>query len=149
MNNTTFFEHLEGIAQMDETTLTTCDNDNNTYENITISIIMTFIALCILSNMIQFIVEMRIKSVYQGYYTQFIRYDCLIMKYEKRILNHKKMLKKAKKKQNTELIKRTKAQISLLKLGMKELYTWRNYFQANLLNTLNKMDQKNIYDLYS
>ena len=148
MNNTTCFEHLEGIAQMDETTLTTCDNDN-TYENVTISIIMAFIALCILSNMTQFIVEMRIKSVYQGYYTQFIRYDCLIMKYEKRILNQNKILKKAKKKQDTETIKRTKAQIILLKSEMKDLYSWRNYFQANLINTLNKMDKKNIYDLYS
>ena len=148
MNNTTFFEHLEGIAQMDETTLTTCDNDN-TYENVTISIIMAFIALCILSNMTQFIVEMRIKSVYQGYYTQFIRYDCLIMKYEKRILNQNKILKKAKKKQDTETIKRTKAQIILLKSEMKDLYSWRNYFQANLQNTLNKMDKKYIYDLYS
>ena len=148
MNNTTFFEHLEGIAQMDETTLTTCDNDN-TYENVTISIIMAFIALCILSNMTQFIVEMRIKSVYQGYYTQFIRYDCLIMKYEKRILNQNKILKKAKKKQDTETIKRTKAHIILLKSEMKDLYSWRNYFQANLQNTLNKMDKKNIYDLYS
>ena len=148
MNNTTFFEHLEGIAQMDETTLTTCDNDN-TYENVTISIIMAFIALCILSNLTQFIVEMRIKSVYQGYYTQFIRYDCLIMKYEKRILNQNKILKKAKKKEDTETIKRTKAQIILLKSEMRELYTWRNYFQANLINTLNKMDKKNIYDLYS
>ena len=66
------------------------------------------------------------------------------MKYEKRILNHNKILKKAKKKQDTETIKRTKAQIILLKSEMKDLYSWRNYFQANLQNTLNKMDKKNM-----
>jgi hypothetical protein len=140
MNNTTDInDYYKIIAQIDETTLTTDSNYTeyyNTFDSVCLCIFGTFIVLCILCDSINYITEIRLNQIYQGYYKHFIKYDYMILRYKKLIIKQRRKIQNLQKLKRKEQLEIEKKELIELKQEIKNTYTWRTYFNRKMLKIL-------------
>ena len=75
---------------------------------------------------------------------EFLKYDYIVLRYQKRIMEKRQSIRALKLLKNTEkLINEIEYELNNMKEQLKNAYAWRTYFNNKMLKILNELQKNN------